>query len=737
MRYVVLTLLVLALFAPIAGISAYSSEMKNIKLVAELLPAPVGYSYTFSKPYPSRIIGYRTAGGYYTPYSAEIKDTGTLILVNDKPVISTVVHSEGSSSVKIVNPENQYEAYGIDIPDSSKDLIIYGGGYLYTSMYDLYIDQAPPSETNSEHTKVAVIFENRVDMRYNGTKILAITHPYSTITLTSKDGSKITMKLSDLIGVSDSCVAWFQNTKPEFPWTGGIVLSPSCTGNIDIVKTVTYDERPFATVFKVRSHYGLIEYVIMGEPTADVLVTAGILSPVSTNSKIHLVTDVNLKDTYLYLSSLPGGRVMKESVVKAEDATQELSNGKRVCTLPSDSNIVYRILWKSRTLKGTVYLEPGEFILFSYQGKYYYCSGALDWLTFGGVPLSKYPKYREITHPIYFYNNKDKPFLILLSNGEVYYGYKVTLPYSDYENNRVFIVTGTLVRRFSFTPTSIFLSSFFILGVLIVGVIGSMVVFSRGRESLEKIKIIMDIPYPKSMTVASEEVLHEVARKHIDTFGVCPTDIDVAYYHNVIPPIKPDVKPDETVLICPFKTNTRTEIILREINHVLYHSFWALKRVGRSHGYIYTILGEEMPYMYFYKQEDETKPEHVIVNAIVKASKIDIQTAFFLRSLGLFIVAEPEMAEKLREELKILEAETETPTEEYGVRSYSYNISGYMSIKGIQARVQVDKLQKFVNDNIKHIIIVSEDNITDLLEYLAKRYLALADIYYSKLKHGA
>lgn len=729
--YVVILLVLLTVTVAVQPVLSERTTLpKNSKLYVDVYPAPVGYSYTFTPPYPDVIYGFHQ-GRSFVSYVADIKSTGTLLLIDNYPSAFDVVSSIGTSKLNIIEGEDFMRGLGLVFDGARKGMIIYGGGELFTSPFKIYWRTQVPEDTNE--TNVVIVDVGHVDFNEKGIKVLFVPDTSDPITVRFKDSS-IDTTLTDLVGLSSSCITKFKTNRPDFPWTGGIVVSPSCTSRISIIKKDEFAGRLYVTIFGVHTKYGKIDYVVLAKPSTEILLLLGLLSEVQVNGAEHIVKDIDLTDTHLYLAPSMEDEPVEQPVLRVINSTEVLNDNKYICTIPDGSKLIYTLLWKSRPLNGTVNLLPGEVILFSYHNNTYFCSGDLGWLDNNEFPHVSAPKYKELKHDIYFYTENGKEFLVVLSNGEIYSGKEVKLPFSKYDHNMVFVVSGGIVDLYRVQLVSMFKTTTFLVGVMIFLVLGGMIVFGRGTEASEKIKVVIDIPYPKALSTASKDELASIAKKHVDMFGVCPSDIDLAYYHGVLPPISDDVKPDETVLICPFKTNKNTEIILREINKVLLHSFWALKRVGRSHGYVYTVLGEEMPYMYFYKQENEKKPEEILVNAIIKASRVRIQTAYFLRSLGLFIVAEPHMAKKLREELKILESETEEKPSTANVESYSYNISGYISIRGVKVKVHVDKLQKFVNEKIHNIIIVSSDNITELIEYLASKYLALAEIYYGKLR---
>ena len=704
-----------------------NTPSRNQLLVAELLPAPVGYSYSFSPPYPSHIIGYRTPGEKFVPYRANIKDTGTYIVVDSIPQVKTIVHSRGSSPLDVIKIEDLYTVYGIIINGSRHSYIIYGAGMVFISPYDIYYDYPPPDAGNISHP-IAVISGNTIDMTVKGLKVLTVENPYE-ITIITKNGS-ISTSLFDLLGAPESCLAMFYNKPDNYPWKGGLILSPSCTKNVKILKTVTYQDRPYAVVFTVNSKYGSF-MAIMGDPVAENLEYAGLIYHVEYNDKYHIIPDTPIEGKFVYLVPTKSSRLIKGQVVQASNITQIVENNKHICSIPNKAKILYRLTWNNRELSGTIDLLPGEIVLLKYNNEYYVCTGDMSWIHNPDIPIIQAPKYRELKHDIILYTVSGGRFLVLLSDGEVYSGGSVKIPFEKYEDNRVYYLAGYVLSEVSITLSSIFTSAFFAISVIIIGVIASMIVFGRGTETKETIKIILDIPYPKAQILATEEEVSRVARKHLDSFAVCPSDVDLAIYHGILPPIPPDVKADEEIIYCPFNTNKKTESILRKINHLLFHSFWALKRIGKNYGYFYTIIGEEMPYMYIYKQENEKNPAQIIINGMVRAMRVRLQVPYFPRPLGLVLVVEPEMKAKVVKALKELES---ISGQSEGGKGYSYNISGYLPLKNIQVRVSVDKLQKFVNDKIRNIIVISEDNITDLIEYLSKISVGISELYYKKMR---
>jgi len=726
---VMLILVTLVLLAPVVAEAQFEKEY-----VAEVLPAPIGYSLTFQKPYPQYIAGYRDVGGHFHPYRASIGETGVLIYAESNLYIRKLVSGTETGRVRLIKVEDINKAYGINLP-STNDIIVYGGGTVYISHYNIFINTVP--EANAPGP-ILVINEYMVDFSKSKKYSLGLAVPSLTspITVITKDGLQITTRLSDLLGVSESCVTWFQNPPPGVPWVGGVVMSPTCLKNVGkVYKTFTYEGRPYAVIFSAKTQYGDIDYVILASPTAEVLEMASIISSLRTNPKLHIIKGVTLDNTYIYTAPSPNAMIVRGEILPASDATQIVqvkNETKYVCIMPSNATILYRLLWKNRELRGTVYLLPGETVLFKAGSKYYFCHGDIDWLDNDDMPIVKGPAFKELIHPILIYTISGKKFLVFTSNGKVYSTNNIELPFSVYQGNEIFIYAVHTVRPVIITQTSIFTSPFFILAVLFVGVVVSLVVFGRRKEEPEKIRIILDLPKPKSLSVASKETMQDVVNKHVDNFGVCPDVLDVVLYHNVLPPLPEKLEsPFEEVLLCPFKTNEETEHILRRVSGILLYSVWANKRIGKNHGLFYTLIGDTMLYTYWYKREDEP-PEEVIVRAVEKAYKTHIKYPYHKLPLGLVILVEDNLVKQVRKELEYIQLLTTAGSEL--VRGYA--ISSYVSVKGVRTSVSPDKLQKFVNEKIPTILVISDKNIHELIEYLEERIVSFSELYYRKMRGG-
>ena len=731
-RQAILTLvLVIVILTHIASTAVVVAQTEKI-YVAEVLPAPIGYSLTFQKPYPSYITGYRDVGGHYHSYRAAIGETGVLVFVNDRVnIIDKLVSAAETASVKLINVVDLNKVYGLLLPDS-EDVIIYGSGVVYISHYNILYTYVPPGDTPSPTLLVSEYIVNfNTSKKYS--LALSVASSTASITVITKEGIRISTRLSVLLDTPEACVTWFQRLPPGVPWVGGIIMSPTCTKNIKVMKTYTYEGTPYAVIFSAQTKYGEINYVIMAEPTAQVLEEAGIITAVKVNPLLHIVPGLTLDNFYVYTAPSKNSRIARGEVLQVIDATQliDVKKEKRyACIIPSGAEVLYKVLWRNRDIKGTVYLDPGEALLFTVANKNYFCHGDLSWIKNNDMPIIRAPAFREIVHPIIMYTISGRNFLVLTANGKVYSTNSIELPFAEYQKNDVFIYAVNTIQPLYVSQTSIFLSPFFALALVFVMVVVGLIVFGRKGKEPEKIRIILDLPKPKAMTTASRETVAEVVRKHVDLFGVCPDVLDIAIYHSVLPPLPDKIgSPLEEIILCPFETNQRSEYVLRRVSDVLLPSLWAIRRAGRSHGYLYTLVGNTMLYMYWYKHEDEKKPEELLINAIEAAYRTRFTYPYNPLPLGLLIVVEDELVPALKKELELMRVLSGTEESKGG-----YAISSYISIKRVEVSIAPDKLQSFINEKVPSILIVSDKNIPELIEYLGERLTAYSELYYKRLR---
>ncbi|MEM1810452.1 MAG: hypothetical protein QW324_06280 [Thermofilaceae archaeon] len=726
-RVLVVLLVTLLLFTAAASASSVGSK----PVFAEVYPAPIGYVFVFPSPHPSYIYGFRSVTGVYTPHRAAIAGTSTYVAFVDHPVhVHTIVHNEGASELRRVESDLIRTAYGVILPGPRNDVVLFGGGLVYTSPYTIHYNVALDHAPNT-----VLVTENLIDLTLDRViKVLAVTSD-SPITLVL--GSfYFTGRLTDILGVHEACVAWFRDRPPDFPWVGGLVISPACTRNVAVLRTVEYAGRPFAVVFRVTEvprFGGSIDYVVMGTPTARVLQEAGLIAPVRPQMRYaHFVTGLELERLRVYVAFNENSYVRPGEVVAARNVTQVVGRSRYICPVPAAAQVVYRLTWNSRELKGSVEILPGEFVLYEYMGEYYVCIGDLSWMEHADLPLVKGPAYRELLHSVHVYTSSGRPVLAVSANGRIYYGASFEIPFSEVQANAIYWFVGSYAAPIEVSPSTIVASPFFALFLLLVFVLVGVVVFGRGRSEPERISLIWDVKLPPPLSLASEATLKEIVRKHVDAFGVCPDVVDLALYHEVLPPIPRDATPEGESLICPFATNPRTESVLRRLNELLTCSLWGIKRMWSSRGVIYTIVGDEMLYVYFYKQENEEAPEQIIANAlesVVRSRRFD--TVYFRRPLGLVIVVEPSMLPLVKRELSILEELslapelTEDEEEEGASRAYTYRISEYLATRGVKTTISAEVIQEAVDRDVPRILVISEGNIDELIEYLSEKHADL------------
>ena len=706
-----LTLLLLVLLMVLLATPVTSEAVA----VAEMLPAPAGYSFTFNEPVS--IVGYKAWGRYY-PYTTN----GGNVIIFDTPNVETLVTTEGTVSLRIIKIEELYKAYGIVLseknsPESIKDLVIYGAGIVYISRYKIYYEIVPQNETDIDN--VVLVTSGYLDLRTPaGIYLVSITSP--GLVVYKKDGSSIETTLTDYLGVSDACIVWFRNLPPGVPWVGGIIPSPACTENIEILKYFEVEGQVFGVIFKTKE-----ATFVFGPPTGRVLEAAGYVMPlniVSSNkeSKVHILAVDTLGEYNVYLARDPASYLELQPKVTAIDVTMVTREGEYVCNLPRKYTLLYRLLWVNRELKGQVKLMPGEIILYTYDNNVYICRGDLSWLFTPTYPSIDAPKYKEIKHPIRFtgYNGN---FLVVLSNGEVYVGPSVAVDYDKYLSNVLYVVYGNNMLQYIYTPTSIVTSPLFALTIIVaLAMIGLLL--QRKPEEREVVTIEWDIIEPPKYNVATKEELRRAITKNIDNWGTCPDEHELIMRYGILPPLEAVSDPRETVVYCPFKTNIETEIILKKVAKLLLSGFWGVSRQGRSHGYIFSFIREQMLYMYWYKQEDEDHPAEVLFNALKRAMRTYIVTGMHTIPLGLLIIAKDDMRRRLERELERVKRMTPEGTP-------GYSFEQYFSIHLPHVDVNLSALQEFVSKNIPAIIVVSDKNLPVLVEFLAGRYASLMEEY--------
>jgi len=717
-KAIVAILLFIAIMSSSLVVLSGNSPVRTI--YATYVPAPVGFSYTFNEPV-GEIYGLRDATGNFYYYMADTSSTKTMVYVGNLTDIQAVVTGSFTAKLRLLKLFNEP---GIIINTRSsktgilESYLAYAGVYVYSSPYKIYYQSTPPTNNTD-----ALAISNSLDFTGEWHHALVITNPNQYVSVTRKDGIPVTVSLADLLGVSSACVTFFINKPPYVPWTGGIVLSPVCTKNIQVLVKYVYNGNPYAVVFAANTRFGRIDYVIFAEPSADILDKAGIISLVESPNPIH-ITKLQQANGYFYYAYSQTDNVAPLDSVTAEDITQ-VANNQYICVIPRNTHILYALLWRYRPLNGTIKLGPGELVLFTEGGKTYWCHGDFSWLDTNEIPVVKASKYREIVQPIEIYTLDNTKFLVVISNGIVYDSSHVVIPFDVYQTNNIYIVAMGSVTPLYISQTTILASPFFLIAIMTVFAIVTIVVVNRKRKEKRILHIVFDVPPPpKSLSLTDMDSLNKISWKHIESFGVCPSTDDLIIYHQALPPLPDDVRVDEEVIVCPFRTNKRSEAILRELVELLQYGLWFANRIDKRGGYIFTRLADQLLYMYFYKHEDEAVPEEVIVHAFEHAYRSSNKiVAAYKRSLGLVIVVEPEIYDRLLRDLEELGEE--------GV----INIATYISAKGLASRVPPERLAKFASEEIPRVIIITKDRYTELIEYLGERFTAISETYF-KLKGG-
>lgn len=667
---------------------------------AEVYPAPFGFVFVFSQPL-GEVVGFKGADQYYN-IKADLTESTTLISL--EPTIDYIVTKRGSYSVVEALANYTGSIYVLDLP-GPRDLILRSGSVpiVYSNYYVTW--QYPPQEPVPDN-RIALLSTDMVNLTIDVVHVLFVPDPTDKVTVYEYD-KVFVGTISDLLNVPLSCVVKFTPPPEDMPWTGGILPTPVCTQNIVPVKTEKYLGDEYIVAFTLKNPS--IEYIAFSKPSAYVLYLMGLLSIVESDMYLNVVPVTISRDLYFYYVSVVEDAIYPLKVYDVNDATIVTAEGNYSCMLPPDSKILFTLQWGYKKLEGTVHLKPGEAILFESGGEIYLCRGDLSFLETPPTPTISAPTFREFGGPVKVISTAG-PILVVTANGQVYYGRNIVLPNDVIAKNTVWYV-GSYSEMLTVTQRSIIFSPFFILSMLLGAVF--IAVILQGRVAPKRrLRLIWTELVPPPATVASREDVRAMAEKNVNNFGVCPTDEELALYYKILPPLEPGHNPRVTRLICPFRTNPRSELVLREVARILWIGFWSLKRRGRSHGFIYTIIGDLLLLMYFYKQEDEVTPQEIILNGILKAMRTYVGFPYHTEHLGLVLIVEDTMIDKVKGELEILrKMQSETG---------KLDLSPYISFRFPDLPDSQKKaITSFTSNRIPRIMVIGKKNITELIEYLA------------------
>ena len=324
------------------------------------------------------------------------------------------------------------------------------------------------------------------------------------------------------------------------------------------------------------------------------------------------------------------------------------------------------------------------------------------------------PTIKQLHEPVKVLSGKT--VVVMLGNGKIYYGKKLKIPYKDYDGNSIWLISK-YPHIITLQPQEIWATPFFWLSILL-GSVFTALILQKPKSRPRKIKIIWDISTPPPMSFADKETIRKRVEQHIEMFGVCPDDVELAE-KGVLLPVK-DEKPTDEVVVCNFKTNVETEKILRKVVKIANDGFWSFKRRGRSSGYLYTLVGDTIIVFYLYKQEDEKEPSELLLNAIKSAMRTYIGIPLHTKYHGIIIVTTPEMKKKFIAELRKSKV-----IDSYGRVE---DIGPYLSYKFPEMDEALrNKIIEFVKNKIP-LIIPIDDDVTKLIEVLGE----VASQYYEE-----
>ena len=715
--------LLCAMVCAMASAPALARAQSEFTVVATVVPAPLGYSYTLGQDYNVEVYGYQDFQGNYHSYRSNL-GTGDFVLFTGLPAAAELISPSATIRVRAVEPENIQAIYLVST--SSGDYVVYSGGQLYGSNY-LILYATPPTNI-SPSQQYAEVYEDFAVLppQLNEVIVLAVTHRDMYVQLLlNESGQQVEVEesLPSLLGLPSECFAWFPRPIEQggAEWLGGLAYSPAClSSNVTPEAEVTYQGETYFTAFAARTRYGYIGYVVFAYPVVSTLVALGILGPINADPTYH-VLPYDWPYPYLYLVSPYSQLPIPAVRLSAEDVSQAAPDGNATCVIPQGSQVIYELLWRYRNLSGLTHLMPGEVVLFSYGNRTFVCHGALDWLEPSTILINA-PKYQGFAYPVEV-SAGGAPVLVAVSDGEVFYGKRVSVPLSDYEDDTAVAATGAGVVPIVVSLQPIYTSFAFILGLMIAGVLVASVVLNRPVRQPEYVTLVDDLPEVEPMELASKEKVMELAAKHVERFGVCPDDVDLAAYHGILPPIPPE---GGGRLYCPWKVNPETEAAFKEIAALLTEGLFAIVR-RRNYSYAYTVVGDSRLILYFYKQEFEESPAEVVRNAALalrnSLREVRPQGLYFDRPVGFAIFTAPGMRRAVSAELEKLRKLLPAGGEEKAAGA----LRNYFSEAGLRLDMGAEELAE-VASYLRDALVISTDNVTELVEFLSERVAGAAEL---------
>lgn len=668
-------------------------------VTATVVTAPVGFVHILDRPI-GQVRGVY-AGGSFTEYLADTNDNPTIFYVG---ILENVLTTSGGVKIQPTVVENEYQAVAVDLPGNTDYVLLSRNGSVYLSRQTIIFasPEYVPREKLDDGDFVFVTTELDFTLRAPVTYVVPVTDPGTTITVVSDDSVR-TATVNDLLGVQESCILFVSGRPQGFSWSGGLIPNPLCTENITSIVTDTYRGQALHTIFSTKVESYTI-YFVFRAVDSGILQSIGFLTPVEKDPALHLV-EVEIDDYIVYFSPGYTFAPVQIPVLEAVDTTVVVDDTYS-CTLPDNASVLFYLGWRLPPYNEStnITLDPGETILFEEGDEVFLCMGDTRFL--GPLnPSYSLPSIRELREPIGV-RTRDIPALVMLGNGKKFYGTEITIEYSDYSGNTVWLVTASPIT-ISVSPIAIYETPFFWLSLLLLVLFGALII-QRPKSPPKQISVVWNISPPPPLSLSSKQEIRERVSQFLDIYGYCPNDLELAQM-GVLVPIGKESPTDE-VILCPFKTNKRTEAILRKVIRLINTAFWVFRRRGRNYGYIYTYVGDSILVFYLYKQDSEKTPEELFMNAVRKALRTYIGIPLHTKYYGMIIIATKDMAEKVRRELR-----------RFGVineKGIVGDIGNYLSIKfSDMGETEKTKIVEFFQERIPLILVVDEE-LTKLIEVL-------------------
>ena len=635
MRRLTRAIIILLLLALAVAPYARPGEAEE-QLLIRVYPTPVGYRVEFDRPV-GEIAGVYVGGNYY---KYKTYSNGTLWVMYGFDELLTKQY--GRVAVKPVEIYRPFQYLALQFPGRNTLLLVSTlNGLFYSSQYRLVWG----GYTTSTPRDGDLVISNTIDatVKERVTYIVGITSDKDKITVRLPNLT-VTMNVFQLLNLSSSCIAFYDN--PRMPFVGGILPSRLCTGNYVPVYRYQYQGVNLTVAVKITVG-GKPVFVVFREVDVDTLKNLGFISPVTRVSSQHLAKVRAAGHIYFYRD----GVLHPVPVKTVLDATT-VEGGKHTCYFPPRYNITFQMLWEKR-LEGNISryeLLPGELILFTRpnSNSTYACVGSLDYLdvTF---PTVSTPTIKQFHTPVIVKSSKE--IVVMSSDGRAFHGKEIVIPYSVYRKNTLIYITSN-PQRIRFEARSIFYTPNFWVALFLSAVIARLIL-SKPDTGDFTVKIILSSYMPDPPKPAPKDVVEERVKQYIHRHGYCPYKRELLM-DGVFLPIEPGEKPGDRVLVCPFKVNRRAEYIFRRVGEMMENGFWAVRRdIEKRTSYAYTLIGGKALVLFLYKQEFEKTPEKLVKRAIYTAYRTKVILPYHKEYVGLAIIAEPEVAEQVKEYLAV------------------------------------------------------------------------------------